>query len=379
MYTRILKEGLSSSFFLFGPRGVGKSSWVKERFPTAIYIDLLDSYFYTQLLASPSRLSSMIPDGSSSWVVIDEVQRIPAILDEVHRLIENRKLKFVLTGSSARKLKKEGANLLAGRALSYSMHPLTVGELGADFSLSHSLRFGHLPKVYGEGKSYSGEFLKSYVSTYLREEVLQEGLARNIAAFARFLEAASFSQGSVLNISQVASDCSVNRKVVEDYFYIAEDLLIAKRLPVFCKRAKRKIVAHPKFYFFDVGVYRAIRPKGPLDLVEEIEGQALETLFYQELRALNDYLTLEYEIFYWRTQAKEEVDFVLYGERGIKAFEIKRSAHLRDEDFRGLKLLSEDYPMASTFMIYGGDREEKRYGIRIIPYEKALRELGSLI
>jgi len=208
---------------------------------------------------------------------------VPELLNEVHRLIEGRKARFVLTGSSARKLRGKGINLLGGRALTYQLFPLTAVELGTDFNLKRSVEFGHLPVACTEKEPQP--YLESYVKTYLREEVQQEGLTRNLGAFARFLETASLSQTGQLNISEVARDSSVERKVVENYFHILEDLLLAQRLPVFTKRAGRRIVQHPKFYIFDAGVYRTIRPKGPLDGPEEIRGSALETLVYQELRA----------------------------------------------------------------------------------------------
>src|SRR3990170_1172279 len=258
MYTRILKPPKNKSFFLFGPRGTGKTTWLKQRFPDALYFDLLNAEIYNDFLARPNRLEAVIPKSSNKLVIIDEVQRVPELLSEAHRLIENRGTVFALTGSSARKLKRGGANLLAGRALTYFLYPLTAEELGQDFSLEHSLRFGHLPSTFQEADPK--RYLESYVTAYLREEVQQEGLTRNLGAFARFLEAASFSQGGVLNVSAVARECGVDRKVVEDYFTILDDLLLAVRLPVFRKRAKRKIVAHPKFYFFDAGVYRAMRP-----------------------------------------------------------------------------------------------------------------------
>ena len=216
MYSRILNPPSNKSFFLFGPRGTGKSSWVKGKFPVALYLDLLESEVHNDLLAHPQRLEKMIPAGFNDWIILDEVQKIPELLDEVHRLIEKHRYKFVLTGSSARKLRKKGVNLLAGRALTYHMHPLTTAELGGDFRLDHSLAFGHLPCAYTENDPK--RYLDSYVKTYLLEEVQQEGLTRNLGAFSRFLEAASFSQGSALNISSVARDCAVERKVVENYF-----------------------------------------------------------------------------------------------------------------------------------------------------------------
>ena len=376
VYPRSLQPP-AKSFFLFGPRGTGKSSWLRDRLPDAIHLDLLESDLYTPLLASPQRLEGMIPQRYRGWVVLDEVQKVPALLDEVHRLIERRRLRFALTGSSARKLRRRDVNLLAGRALTLRMHPLTAAELGRDFDLRHSLHHGQLPAAYVEENPAA--FLKTYVQTYLREEVQQEGLTRNLAAFARFLEAASFSQGSVLNASAVAREANVDRKVVEDYFGILEDLLLAKRVPVFRKRAKRRMIAHPKFYFFDAGVYRAIRPRGPLDTPDEIDGAALETLVLQELRAVNDYADLGYDISYWRTASGVEVDFVLYGERGIVAIEVKRAARLRDEDLSGLEAFRESYPMARTLLLYAGTRAQRERGVEILPVAEVLPRLVDVL
>jgi predicted AAA+ superfamily ATPase len=338
-----------------------------------LYIDLLEAEIYNELLVNPQRLEKMIGSAGAQWIIIDEIQRIPDLLHEVHRLIEAKKHRFILTGSSARKLRAKGVNLLAGRALNLTMPPLTAQELGNDFNLDQSLRFGRLPAVFQEADPKA--YLKSYVHTYLDEEVRQEGLTRNMAAFARFMESASFSQGAVLNISEVARECSVERKVVEGYFSILEDLLIAYRVPVFTKKAKRKLIAHPKFFFFDVGVYRTIRPTGPLDRPEEIEGSALETLVFQELNSLNKNMNLDYQIYYWRTFNQTEVDFVLYGERGIKAFEVKRTAKVRLKELQGLKLFLRDYPMAKAFYLYGGNRYYQEGNIEIIPIQDALKKL----
>lgn len=313
-----------------------------------------------------------MPSNYSGWVVLDEVQRIPAILDEVHRLIERRRLTFALTGSSARKLKRKGVNLLAGRALTLGMHPLTRQELGRDFDLKHSLRYGQLPAAYVEDEP--ARYLHSYVQTYLREEVQQEGLTRNLGAFTRFLQAASFSQGSLLNVSSVAKECQVDRKVAEDYFSILEDLLIAVRLPPFFKCAKRRVTLHPKFYFFDVGVFRTLRPRGPLDVPEEIDGPALETLVLENLRALNEYSNWGYDLYYWRTSSGAEVDFVLYGERGLHAIEVKRAARVRDEDLAPLRLFQQDYPMARCWYVYGGTKAYRERDIQVRPVTDFLDE-----
>lgn len=367
----------AKSFFLFGPRGTGKSSWVQARFPDATYLDLLEAELFNDLLAKPGRLADLIPSKGTNWVIIDEVQKIPALLDEVHRLIERRHLTFVLTGSSARKLRQKGVNLLAGRALTYFMHPLTAVEAGKDFRLEQAIRCGQLPSIYRE--PHPKKYLESYVQTYLREEVQQEGLTRNLAAFSRFLEAASFSHGAVLSISRVAEDCAVERKMVEHYFGILEDLLLGWKLPVFTKRAKRRMTAHPKFFFFDVGVYRTLRPAGPLDRPEEIDGAAYESLFVQEVRAINDYGGLGYQLFFWRDANKQEVDLVLYGPRGIKAFEIKRSDHVTHQDLRGLHSFQKDYPDAMAYCIYGGTRHEEIGGIRVLPYAWSLQHLPDIL
>lgn len=377
MYSRSIKPPKDKSFFLFGPRGTGKTTWVNSTFPEAIYLDLLEAEIFNDLLANPQRLENFIPKDFKDWVIIDEVQRIPELLNEVHRLIEKEKHKFILTGSSARKIRRKGPNLLAGRALTYSLHPLTARELGQDFNLAHSLRYGQLPCAYTESDPKG--YLESYVKTYLEEEVRQEGLTRNLGAFYRFLEAASFSQGSVLNISSVARECAIQRKVVENYFSILEDLLIAYRVPVFSRKAKRRLAAHPKFYFFDVGVYRTLRPMGPLDMPEEAEGLAFETLFFQELVAVNAALNLGYTIFYWRTSNNMEVDFVLYGEKGIFAFEVKRTGRISKSMLSGLVSFLKDYPMARAYFIYGGKRYMRQGNIEIVPMDEAIGKLPVIL
>lgn len=377
MYSRFISIQNYKSFFLFGPRGVGKSAWVSQAFPKAIYIDLLRAKTFNELLTNPSKLEDMIPLRHKNWVVIDEVQKIPSLLDEVHYLIEKRKLAFVLTGSSARKLKRSGVNLLAGRALTKKMFPLTVRELGEDFNLKKSLRWGHLPMAYTENDSES--YLHSYLTTYLKEEILLEGLTRNIEAFSRFLEAASFSQAQYLNISQVAADCHVERKSVTQYFSILEDLLLGYRLPIFTKRAKRELTKHPKFYFFDCGVYQTLRPRGPLDSPEEIDGPALETLVLQNLMAENEYHSWRYDFFCWSVSKGPDVDFVMYGPLGLIAFEIKRSDRIREGDLEGLIEFKKNYPIAKTFFIYGGTEQKIISDVQIIPVSKFLTKIETLL
>jgi len=379
IFNRILKLPLAgtASIFLFGPRGTGKTSWLKAHLPQALYFDLLDFNTYSMLAANPNRLDQLIPPTYADWIIIDEVQRVPELLNEVHRLIEHKKYKFILTGSSARNLRKSGVNLLAGRALKYQMHPLVIQEIETQFHLEQVLRYGLLPASIGHDDPK--KYLESYVQTYVREEVLQEGLTRNIGAFARFLEVARIWQGQVLNASEIARELSVNRLTVANYFDILEDLLLSIRISSFAQRAKRKIIAHQKFYFFDAGVYATLRPKGPLDSPEESDGATLETVFLQSLRAINDYYELGYTIHFWRTIAGEEVDFVIYGPRGLYAFEIKRSSQITGKSLKGLKSFGDDYPEAKLFILFLGTQKEYHGDVTAMPFVQALRELPQLI
>ena len=374
MYPRSLDLPSDSrqSFFLFGPRGTGKTTWLKQRFPHAIYLDLLDHALYLELLARPQRLRELIPPRHDGWVVLDEVQRTPLVLNEVHRLIEEAGRRFILTGSSARSLRRRGVNLLGGRARTLRLYPLTAVEAGDDFALERALVHGQLPSVYTQPDPE--RYLASYVENYLRQEVIEEGRARNLAAFSRFLESASFSQAASLNVARVARDVGVDRNTAAAYFELLEDLMIASRVPVFAKRAKRRMTAHPKFYFFDAGVYRAIRPAGPLDSPEEIDGSALETLVYQDLRAAIAYGSLKLGLYFWRTASGAEVDFVAYGDDGLFAIEVKRSRTVRGADLHGLKQFKSDYPMAHCSLLFGGDRREYRDGIELLPVANALAD-----
>lgn len=378
MFTRNIKLSDNHSFFLFGPRGTGKSTLVRNRYPKATYIDLLDFLTYRKLLADPSLLSQFIPPRTNEFIIIDEVQKIPALLDEVHRLIESRDhYKFILTGSSARKLRRQGVNLLAGRAYTSYLYPLTAVELEKDFSLKRSLEFGSLPQAYtlDDPKAY----LESYINTYLKEEVLQEGLTRNLGTFVRFLEVVSLSVGSVINTSEIARDVMMNRKVIENYFTILEDLMVGIRLPVFNHRAKRRVVVHPKFYFFDTGIYHTVRPKGPLDSTLEVNGIAVENLFLQNLIAVNANLGLGYKFYFYRTVDDQEVDFVAYGERGLLAFEIKLGTNFNSSWVKSLVDFGKDYPEAKLFLIYGGTKTLYYKGVTIMPIDEALKNMGGLL
>jgi predicted AAA+ superfamily ATPase len=362
------------SYFLFGPRGVGKTTWLHSAYPEALYLDLLEADRFRELSAQPERLESLVlARGGRQVVVIDEVQRIPQLLHVVHALIERKLgITFVLTGSSARKLRRGGVDLLAGRAYLCSLHPFMAAELPA-FDLESALRIGLVPLIVADSDPEAA--LRGYVGLYLKEEVQAEGLTRNIGQFARFLEAASFSHAATLNASQIARDCQVERKTVVAYLEILEDLLLAFRLPVFTRRAKRETIVHPKLYFFDAGVFRSLRPKGPLDRPQEIDGAALEGLVAQHLRAWIAYRAKDDQLFYWQTRGGVEVDFVLYGENLFEAIEVKNTAQVRPQDLRGLRAFGEDYPEAGLTLLYRGKDRLLLDGILCLPAEDFLEKL----
>ena len=367
---------LSSSYFLFGPRGTGKSTWLRHHFLEALWIDLLDPREQRILRAHPEHLiERLMGDPERTVVVIDEIQKVPTLLDVIHRLIEEqRNVRFVLTGSSARKLRRGASNLLAGRLLQAEMHPFLASELGKDFELQQALRFGLIPLIWQAEDP--GATLQAYVDLYLREEVQAEALVRDLGAFTRFLEAISFAHGSLLNLSAVARECQIQRKTVEGYLGVLEDLLLCFRIPVFSKRAKRQLIAHEKFYYFDVGVYRVLRPAGPLDQPEEIEGISLEGLVAQHLRAWIAYRNLGERLYFWRTKSGSEVDFVVYGNDCFCAWEVKRSTSAHSVDLRSLKSFRQDYPEAEVALLYLGQQSLEIDGIPVIPCEKFLKTLA---
>lgn len=362
-------------FFLLGPRGTGKTWWTRRQYPAALRLDLLDPETLRTMAARPERLRERLDAESQvKHVVIDEVQKLPELLEVAHLLIEEKRgVQFIFTGSSARKLRRGGVNLLGGRAAQRTLHPFMAAELGQSFCLENALQLGMVPVVLGAVDP--GEILRAYNGLYLREEVQAEGMVRSVSSFSRFLEAMSFSHAGVLNLANVARECQVNRKSVEGYLEILEDLLLSFRLPVFTRRAKRELAAHPKFYFFDTGVFRANRPSGPLDSPSEIDGAALEGLVAQHLRAWCDYSAGEHRLYYWQTRAKVEVDFVVYGSGGLFALEVKNSNRVRPEDLRGLKNFAQDYPESRRLLLYRGTERLMQDGILCLPCEEFLQAL----
>lgn len=359
------------SFFLFGPRGTGKSTLLQSRLPQALYIDLLDPWRFRELQARPETLAELVAGSpAADTVVLDEIQRVPELLNEVHRLLTRQPLqRFILTGSSARKLRRQGTNLLGGRARLCSLHPFIAGEL-PHFELEAALRLGLLPLV--RDARNPERTLAAYVTLYLEQEVQAEGLTRNLSAFARFLEAMSFSHGAVLNASAVARECAIERRTVVNYIEVLEDLLLGFRLAVFSRRAQRRTTSHPKFYYFDTGVFRSLRPRGPLDSAAEIDGAALEGLVAQHLRAWVDYTPAQHDLSFWRTRAGNEVDFVVYGTSTFCAIEVKNSQKVNRADLSGLKAFRSEYPEAETALLYRGADRKRIDSIWCIPVAEFL-------
>ncbi len=363
------------SFFLFGPRGTGKSTWLLHAFPDALRLDLLDREVERKFLARPERLKDFVaPLQSGEVCIIDEVQHVPELLPVIHSLIEEKRgIQFILTGSSARKFRRSVGDLLGGRALMRHMYPFLASELKEEFSLEKALQFGLVPMVWQSEEPE--EKLRAYVSTYLKEEVQAEGLVRQIGDFARFMEIATFSHGGIWTSTEIGREAQIKRQTVDNYLQILEDLLLAFTIPVFTRRAKRSLISHSKFYFFDVGVFRELRPKGPLDKEAELEGPALEGLVAQHLRAWVFSQRQTHHLYFWRTRTKIEIDFIIYGPTGFWAIEVKRNSRISIHDVKSLKIFQEEYPEATCFLLHGGKERQKIRGILCVPIEEFLKGL----
>ena len=344
------------SFFLLGVRGVGKSTWAQRQFPDASRIDLLDEARYQDYLADPSLFAADLqPAPPGSWVVVDEIQRLPNLLNEVHRHIEDRHLNFALLGSSERKLKAAGVNLLAGRALHRTMHPLTPAELGGDFDLDVALDTGTIPLVWVAQERRA--VLESCVRHYLREEVRAEGLVRNLPGFARFLPIAALYHGQTVNISGIARDCGVPRTTVQGYLDILEDTLLTFRLPAFQPRLRVRERRHPKLYWVDPGLVRAVKKlHGPIS--PEERGALLEGWILHLLRAHGEQGELFDDLHYWAPHPpnRTEVDFLLRRRGELVAIEVKSRLRYHTGMLHGLRAIGALPGMARRVLVYDGKR-----------------------
>ena len=374
------------SFFLWGPRQTGKTTLLRQRYPQAWWIDLLKADEYRRYMTNPEYLRQEIEakqragvSFSGVQVVIDEIQKAPALLDEVHWLIENRALSFALCGSSARKVRHGAANLLGGRAARYQLHGLTAGELGAVFDLTRLLNHGYLPRMYLASRPRP--LLNAYVADYLREEIAAEGFARNLPAFSAFLDAAALSDTQPVNFSNIARDCGVSGRTARSYFEILQDTLLIRPLPSFRRRAKRRVVAAPKYYFADVGAVKQLARRGDLHSGGELFGKAMENWVHHELRAFCDYHEHDESLAYWRTAGGVEVDFVL-GDMRV-ALEVKASARVSHRHLRGLRALQRAHPEVDHRILVCLEPKPRRTedGIDILPAEEFARLLwsGSLV
>jgi predicted AAA+ superfamily ATPase len=369
MYPRSL--GLPErSFLLVGPRGTGKTTWLRQVLPRAEWFDLLRMGTVLELTRDPERFRARIearPRGT--WVVVDEIPKLPALLDEVQSLIADHgtAYRFALCGSSARKLRRLEANLLAGRVAVRHFFPLTLAELGDPPPLSDLLRFGMLPSVRAE-PAQAVDMLDAYVTTYLREEIQQEALTRDFGAFSRFLEVAALSNGQVVNVAGTARDAGVTRMTVARYYQVLVDTLIGFWLPAWQSKARIKEVRHPKFYLFDPGVARALlgRVREPLESAER--GALLETLVLHELRAAMSVHNAGGDLSYWRTPAGLEVDFIWRRGRRAVGVEVKASARWRREDAAVLRQLLAEKVLTAGYLVYGGNEVLRDHGVEVLPF-----------
>jgi predicted AAA+ superfamily ATPase len=375
MYTRLQKflGRKKDSVFFWGPRQTGKSTLLKESFPKSPYYDLLLSEEFQRLNRRPSLLrEELLATPQKLPVIIDEVQKIPELLDEIQWLIVNHGINFILCGSSARKLKRAGGNLLGGRAIRYELFPLVSQEI-TNFNLMKALNNGLLPRHY-EAKD-AHRLILAYIGDYLKEEIAAEALTRNVPGFARFLEIAALSNGSTVNYSNIARECGLSLPTIKTYFQILEDTLIAQFLPVYQKRAKRRVLHTPKFYFFDLGLVNGLLKRGEITVGTEYFGQALEHFIFQELRAHRHYSGMDYDFSYWRTTSGFEVDFIL-GNAEV-AIEVKGTEEVQSHHLKGLEAFLQEQKPKRAIVVSLDPRPRKVGNILILPVQEFLKELWS--
>jgi len=373
MIARIFKlqDAENESVFFFGARQTGKTTLLKELFPNVRYYDLLKSDEFERFSRKPWLLREELQDmPSGELVIIDEIQKLPILLDEVHWLIVNKDLRFILTGSSARKLRRSGVNLLGGRALKNTFYPLVSAEI-PDFDLDRALNNGMLPRHYLI--SDATRRLRGYVGNYLQTEIVEEALVRNLPSFTRFLEAAALTSGEMLVYNNVASDCGVSAVTAKAYFEILTDTLFGFMIPAYTKAVKRRLIQAPKFYLFDVGVTNYLLKRSHLQQGSPEYGHAFEHFIMQELVAYFGYNQRDNEVSYWRTSSGIEVDVVL-GDAAV-AIEIKSSTEVKDSQLKGLKSFGDDYPQARLVVVSLDKYRRREDNIEIMPVKEFLTDL----
>jgi len=386
MYTRKLQINLPAkqSTFLWGARQTGKSSYLKQHYPDSVYYDLLNTHEITRFTREPHLLyeevTALSEDKLKYPVIIDEIQKVPDLLNEVHRLIENKHAQFILCGSSARKLKNQSTNLLGGRAWIYHLYPLTFLEI-THFDLLKALQHGLIPRHYDASSKFINDYLQAYIDIYLTEEIRNEGLVRNLKGFSRFLDVAGLSNGQMINANNIARDCGVDRTTVQGYYQILIDTMLGYHIYPYRKKVKRDIIlATPKFYLFDVGVANYLANQSPISLKGQIAGQSFEHFILMELKAYIGYSRKRIDITYWRTKTGLEVDFILGDAK--TAIEVKISEQVHQQDLTGLISFCEEHPCAKAIVV-SQDKRARRLeinsalSINIMPWSSFLKQLWS--
>jgi len=376
MIERILKlpEYGTETFFLWGPRQTGKSTLLRKAYPGAYWIDLLKAEEFRRYLHHPEWLRSEILDGRPRpYVVIDEIQKVPQLLDEVHWLHENRGVHFAMCGSSARKVRRGHANLLGGRAVRYELSGLVSSELGSQWDLDRMLNHGYLPRMYLSPRPR--RLLNAYVADYLKEEVAAEGLVRNLPVFSEFLNVASLSDTELVNFSTIARECGVSSQTIRGYFQILEDTLLGSWLPAYRKRPKRRVIASPKFYFADVGVVNFLARRGKIEQGSELYGKAFENWCFHELRSYSAYAESFAQLSYWRLASGIEVDFVVNSME--IAIEAKSARRITADHLKGLRHVIKDHPDVGRRIVVCSEDRQRRTpdGIDILPAEVFVKML----
>jgi predicted AAA+ superfamily ATPase len=375
MYIRKLtfKESDHESLFLWGARQTGKSTLLKACYPKTLLFDLLLSDIFERLQRNPSLLREIVmAEPSTEPVIIDEIQRIPALLNEVQWLMVNHGTRFILSGSSPRKILHAGANLLGGRALRYELYPLIYQEI-PDFNLVRALNHGLLPRHYLSDRPE--KLISAYIGNYLHDEIMAEAKIRKMASFSSFLEAAAFSNGESVNFTNIASDCGVSSPTVREYFQILEETMIGRFLPSFQKKPKRRVTQAPRFYYFDIGIANYLLKRKSIELGSEAFGRTFEHFIYLEIWAHSNYSGLHYPISYWRTSSGMEVDFIL-GDHQV-AIEVKATDQANPRHFKGLTRFAEEYAVDRLILVSNDPSPRKIGDISVMPWQLFLDKLWA--
>ena len=363
----------NESFFLWGARQTGKSTLLKTLYPESLWFDLLLTDVFERLQRNPYQLREIVlASQPKSPVVIDEIQKIPALLDEVHWLIENQNVRFVLSGSSPRKIIRSQANLLGGRALRFELFPLVSDEI-PEFDLLRALNNGLLPRHYMMENPKNR--ISAYIGNYLKEEIMAEARIRNISSFSRFLEVAAFSNGEMVNYTNIASECGVSSPTVKEYFQILEDTLTGRFLPSFQKKPKRRVIQAPKFYYFDLGIVNYLLKRGQIEKGSEAFGNVFEHFIYQEIYAHSHYTGIQYPIYYWRTASQIEIDFVL-GDHEV-AIEVKSTENATLRHMKGLQRFSDEYSVTHKILVTNDSFPRQMGSVLVLPWKIFLKKLWA--